>query len=111
VGSDGGPTGDWTNHDTDPDGAPQEPPENEWTCLEWEHKGSTNETRFFVDGVEHPSLYTSATDHGGNQAEDYILPTMTSFWFGWWQYQADPEPFDVWIDEVALDDERIGCTK
>lgn len=111
VGSDGGPTGDWTWHDDDPDGMPEEPPTDAWTCLEWEHKGSTNETRFFVDGIEHPSLHTTATNHGGNQSEEYILPMMQSFWFGWVQYQGDPEPFDVWIDEVALDDERIGCAK
>jgi len=108
IGSDGGPTGDWTTHDNDPDGAPTEPPTNTWVCLEWEHKGSTNETHFFVDGVLHPSLSTTASSHGGT-ADDYILPEVTSFWFGWWQYQADTEPFDVWIDEVALDDVRIGC--
>src|SRR5690242_5331512 len=44
VGSDGGPTGDWTRHDSDPDGHPGEPKVGEWVCLEWEHKGSTNET-------------------------------------------------------------------
>lgn len=108
IGSDGGPTGDWTTHDTDPDGNPSEPATNSWVCLEWEHKGSTNETHFYVDDVLHPSLSTTATEHGGSSA-DYILPEMTSFWFGWWQYQADPEPFDVWIDELVLDDERIGC--
>ena len=30
VGSDGGPTGDWTRHDKDPNNAPQEPPVNTW---------------------------------------------------------------------------------
>jgi hypothetical protein len=113
IGSDAGPTGDWTTHDTDPDGAPLEPATNAWVCLEWEHKGSTNETHFFVDGILHPSLSTTATTHGLGQGieppVDYILPNVTSFWFGWYQYQADPEAFDVWIDEVALDDQRIGC--
>jgi hypothetical protein len=108
VGSDGGPTGDWTTHDTDE--GPTEPPTSTWVCLEWEHKGSTNETHFYVDDVLHPSLSTTATEHGGASA-DYVLPNVTSFWFGWWQYQADPEAFDVWIDELVLDDERIGCTK
>lgn len=108
IGSDGGPTGDWTTHDTDE--GPTEPPTSTWVCLEWEHKGSTNETHFYVDDVLHPSLSTTTTEHGGSSV-DYVLPNVTSFWFGWWQYQADPEPFDVWIDELVLDDERIGCTK
>lgn len=109
VGSDAGPTGDWTTHDTDPNGKPSEPPVDVWTCLEWEHRGSENVTRFFVDGVEHPSLATGAKEHGGTSNVDYVLPNMTSVWFGWWQYQSDPEPFDVWIDEVAIGGQRIGC--
>jgi len=109
VGSDGGPTGDWTRHDTDPGGQPQEPTLGAWVCLEWEHKGSTNETHMYIDGELHPSLSTTATDHDGTSGAEYILPNVTSFWFGFWQYQADPEPFDIWIDAVALDDERIGC--
>lgn len=111
VGTDGGPTGDWTMHDNDPPGSPSEPPVDTWVCLEWEHKGSTNETRFFVDGEEHPSLATTATKHGSSNAGvEYILPEMTSFWFGWWQYQQDSSaPFEVWIDLVAIDDERVFC--
>jgi hypothetical protein len=108
VGSDHGPTGDWTNKDEDPGDAV---PVKEWVCLEWMHKGDTHETRFFWDGVEHPSLYTSATEHGGEQAEPYELPNFASVWFGWWLYQPEtvPAEFDVWIDEIALDSERIGC--
>lgn len=109
VGSDGGPTGDWTRHDSDPDGHPGEPKVGEWVCLEWEHKGSTNETHMYIDGELHPSLSTTATDHDGTDGVDYVLPAFTSIWFGFWQYQADPEPFDVWIDGVAIDEARIGC--
>jgi hypothetical protein len=108
IGSDGGPTGDWTTHDADPDGVPVEPPTNTWTCVEWLHDGGMDVSQFFVDGVEHPSLATTSSEHGG-AAVPYDLPSFRSVWFGWWQYQADTEPFDVWIDEVAVDDERIGC--
>ena len=108
VGSDGGPTGDWTTHDQDPDGNPIEPPEGEWVCLEWLHDGDTDDALFFVDAVEHPSLATSSDVHGGNDVA-YDLPAFESVWFGWWQYQSDPQPFDVWIDEIAIDGERIGC--
>lgn len=108
VGSDGGPTGDWTTHDQDPDGAPQEPPEDTWICVEWLQDGSTDEALFFVDAVEHPSLATTSDMHGGNDVP-YDLPSFRSVWFGWWQYQSDPQPFDVWIDEIAIDPERMGC--
>ena len=107
VGSDHGPTGDWTNLDEDD---PNEVPEREWICLEWLHKGDTNEGRVWINDVEHPSLHTTATDHGGDDV-DYILPEFTEAWFGWWHYQGgtDPAEFDIWIDEIVVDDERVGC--
>jgi hypothetical protein len=110
VGTDHGPTGDWTTLDDDP-GDPV--PVDSWVCIEWLHKGDTDETRFFWDGVEHPSLHTSPTEHGGPQSEDYVLPEFEDVFVGWWLYQAGTTPpaFDVWIDEVALDGERIGCSR
>ncbi len=101
-------TGDWTNSDRDPPKAPVAVPLNQWLCIEWLHKGDTNETRFFWDGVEHPSLYTSATMHGGN-ANPFLLPKFTNVWIGWQEYQTTTEPFELWIDEIAIDSQRIGC--
>jgi hypothetical protein len=111
VGTDGGATGDWTNLDDDPAGNANAVTVQDWVCIEWMHKGDTNETRFYWDAVEHASLYTSATDHGGNQSAQYILPTFSSVWVGWWLYQGgtNPDQYDVWIDEVAIDGARIGC--
>ena len=108
VGTDGGPTGDWTNLDGD-DGS-QPVPEQSWVCLEWMHKGDTNETKFWWDGVEHPSLHTTESMHGGSD-DPYTLPEFNEMWVGWWLYQegTNPPEFDVWIDEVAIDYARIGC--
>jgi hypothetical protein len=108
VGSDHGPTGDWTRVDED---APSEVPEGEWICLEWLNKGDTDEGRVWINDVEHPSLQTSATDHDGDDTQEYLLPEFDSAWFGWWHYQTgtNPPEFDVWIDEIVIDDERIGC--
>jgi hypothetical protein len=114
VGTDGGPTGDWTNIDQDPTkDTAKEIPEKTFVCVEWEYKGDTNETHFYADGVEHPSLATSPTVmHGANSAVQYVLPQFTSLWLGWWLYQAGPMPdhYDVWIDEIAIDKARIGCS-
>src|SRR5450432_225883 len=114
VGTDGGPTGDWTNIDQDPTkDTAKEIPEKTFVCIEWEYKGDTNETHFYADGVEHPSLATSPTVmHGANSAVQYVLPQFTSLWLGWWLYQAGPMPdhYDVWIDEIAIDKARIGCS-
>jgi hypothetical protein len=101
-------TGDWTNSDQDPNGMPSAVPTQEWLCIEWMHKGDTNETRFFWDAVEHPSLYTSATMHGGNN-NPYLLPELTNLWIGWQEYQSSTETFEMWVDEIIVDKERIGC--
>jgi hypothetical protein len=101
-------TGDWTTSDDDPKGAPMAVPTGAWLCIEWLHAGATNETRFFWDAVEHPSLHTTSTVHGGN-ANPYILPQFTNLWIGWDEYQTSTEPFEMWVDEIALDPARIGC--
>jgi len=107
---DGG-TGDWTNADNDPAGNPKPVPSNTWACIEWEYDGGNNETRFWWDGVEHPSMHTTSTMHGGDQTVPYLLPTFTNVKIGWMLYQnpVSPTTFDIWIDEIAIDSARIGC--
>jgi hypothetical protein len=101
-------TGDWTNSDNDPKGAPMTVPLGQWLCIEWMHKGDTNETQFWWDGVLHPSLSTTASMHGGN-SNPYLLPAFKQVWIGWQEYQTSSEPFELWIDEIAIDPRRIGC--
>ncbi len=103
-------TGDWTNADKDPNGKPLAVPTGQWLCIEWLHKGDTNETRFWWDGVEHASLYTKpSTAHGGNSAQPYLLPQFKQVWLGFQEYQATTEKFELWLDEIAIDKDRIGC--
>ncbi|HEX3770323.1 MAG TPA: hypothetical protein VHV30_05640 [Polyangiaceae bacterium] len=107
--ADGG-SGDWTNSDRDPNGMPAAVPTNKWLCIEWMHKGDTNETAFWWDAVPHPSLATDAgVVHGGNPQNPYLLPQFNNVWVGWQEYQTSTEPFESWIDEIAIDVERIGC--
>jgi hypothetical protein len=66
-----------------------------------------------VDGVEHPSLATSPTVmHGANSDVQYLLPQFNALWLGWWLYQTGPMPdhYDIWLDEIAIDSARIGCS-
>jgi hypothetical protein len=110
VGTDHGPTGDWTNLDDDPHNAAVAPPTQQWVCVEWLYDGGSNELRFFMDGMEHPSLHATESDHGGEDVP-FKLPAFDKLGLGWWLYQDNPTPdhYDVWIDEIALDDQRIGC--
>jgi hypothetical protein len=115
VGTDRGPTGDWTNLDADAQAGSTQIREDQWLCVEWQHDGATDQSRFYLDGVEHPSLGTTRdVKHDGNSSVKYDLPDMSAVWVGFWNYDqgktVTPNHFDVWIDEVALDDERIGCS-
>jgi hypothetical protein len=74
------------------------------------HDGAHNQTRLWWDGVEHPSLGTVATTpHQGNATVPFTLPTFTNVWLGWYEYQPTTEPFELWLDEIAIDGARIGC--
>jgi len=105
-------TGDWTNPDQDPgpNGTPSPVPTGQWLCLEWMHDGAHNQTRLWWDAVEHPSLGTvPTTPHQGNATVPFTLPTFTNVWLGWYEYQPTTEPFELWLDEIAIDGARIGC--
>jgi hypothetical protein len=103
-------TGDWTTSDNDPNGMPGAVPTNTWICIEWMHDGQHNETRFYWDDVEHPSLHTTSTMNGGN-GMPYLMPQFTNVWVGWAEYQTSSVPFELWVDEIAIDSARIGCVR
>jgi hypothetical protein len=70
----------------------------------------TDETKFFLDGTEHPSLDTTTmTKHGGIPDKPFLLPEFNAIWFGWAEYQPTTQKFELWFDEIAIDHERIGC--
>ncbi|WP_053170826.1 hypothetical protein [Streptomyces sp. SBT349] len=105
VGSDGGPTGDWTDWRAS---APAVG--GEWTCVEWEQDASDNRVSVWLDGVAQPDLTVTTTRHGGNQV-DFLFPEFDTVRVGWQLYQAGPVPdaYDVLLDDVALSTERLGC--
>jgi hypothetical protein len=104
-GSDGGPTGDWTNWKPS---APFTP--GKWVCFEWQISATDNSIKVWIDGTAKPDLTVSTKVHGGAQT-DFVLPTFKSVWFGWWLYQGGPTPdhYDLWLDDIALASARLGC--
>jgi hypothetical protein len=105
VGADGGPTGDWTNWR---ESAPVA--EDVWQCFEWEIDGADNRVAMSIDGVDNPELTASTNSHGGSNVP-FVLPTVDTVKIGWQLYQGGTTPgeFDLWIDNIALSAERLGC--
>jgi hypothetical protein len=105
VGSDGGPTGDWTNwQQTSPAEA------GRWSCVEWRQDAADNKISVWIDGRPHPDLTVSTTDHGGNPV-DFVLPHVDTVRIGWQLYQSGPTPssYDLRLDDLALSTHRLGC--
>jgi len=99
VGTDHGASGDWLQQDTTP------VPTKQWTCLELAFRGDTNEFHVWQDDVERTTLNVGATKHPG-----FAMPPFTSLWFGWQTY-SNQAPGELWIDEIAIDDKPIGCSR
>ena len=99
VGTDHGASGDWLKTDTAP------VPTKQWTCIEFQFKGDTNEFHVWQDDVARPALNIGAAQHAG-----FMMPPFTSLWFGWQTY-SNEAPGEFWIDEIAIDSKPIGCAK
>jgi hypothetical protein len=106
VGSDQGPTGDWTRWKETAVAEPQK-----WVCMEWQLDATDNTVRIWIDGVAKPEMTVSTKDHDGNKAQDFVFPKFDKIAVGWWLYQANPTPamFDLWIDDLTLRSTRVGC--
>jgi len=104
VGSDLGPTGDWTAWQTSAPAAAAA-----WQCVEFHLDAKDNHVTVYLDGVERPELTVSTKRHGGT-ADDFVFPHFDKLKLGWQLYQANPTPsaYDVRMDDVALSNKRVG---
>lgn len=78
-----------------------------WICVEWMFAGGAgkNESRLFWEGVERPKMHAQTAWFESL----HTMPTFDSVYLGWAIYQPIGKPYEVWIDDVAIGDERIRC--
>jgi hypothetical protein len=76
----------------------------QWYCIEFYFNTPSSEARFWVNGAENPMLHWQK-----NKAGAYTFPELKSLRFGWAEYQATGTPYESYIDEIAVDPNRIGC--
>jgi len=85
-----------------------------WHCAEWHIDGVTQSYHFYYDGTEITSI---AIDNGAGKNSGSEIPTaFSNLTVGIAQYQNPPSGFNgqpiwftAWIDDLALDTDRIGC--
>jgi hypothetical protein len=89
-------------------------PVKRWTCVEWHLEVASNEMQFWLDGrkVVHVTGRARAVNacrgddlHGEWRAP----PKFDSFYIGFERYADSANDQNLWIDDVALSKQRIGC--
>ncbi len=86
-------------------------PVGKWTCAEWKFDGVANKMQFWMDGSEVASLAMDGMGQGCvHQTEPYTwaAPSFDRIDIGWESYQAD-DARNLWIDDVAIGADKIGC--
>jgi len=73
-----------------------------WHCAEWNIDVATSSFRFFSDGQEVTAL--AFTGKTGAHMSQYM-----SIGLGTIYYQMPPAPIVMWFDDLAIDDNRVGC--
>ncbi|MGD0674892.1 MAG: hypothetical protein ABSC94_05700 [Polyangiaceae bacterium] len=73
-----------------------------WHCAEWYVDVSTNSYRFFSDSQEVTSIgFTGKTCD--------MMATYEAIGLGSTFFQQPNAPWIMWIDDLAIDDNQIGC--
>jgi len=81
--------------------------DGKWHCAEWHIDAPTQSYHFYFDGTEVTSI---AVNNGPGKYDGSDIPiSFTQVHVGWNNYQSAAPGFVAWIDEVALDANRIGC--
>lgn len=104
VGSDLGPTGDWTAWQTSVPAVA-----GSWRSVEFHLDATDNRVTVYLDGVEQTALTVSTKQHGGSSG-DFVFPHFDTLKLGWQLYQANPTPssYDVQLDDVVVSTHRVG---
>ena len=79
--------------------------DGKWHCAEWYIDATTQSFRFFFEGVEVKSIGFTNRPGGAARIEQF-----SSIAVGWINYQTPQPPYyEAWFDDLAIDDDRIGC--
>jgi hypothetical protein len=92
-------------------------PTRAWTCVEWHFKVATNEEQLWLNGnevtdlhvIDRPTTPGSGCLGNGVNGEWLAPPQFTTLHLGWEQYQQTNNATNLWVDDVAISTQRLGC--
>src|SRR5262249_19285920 len=76
----------------------------QWSCWEWEMRGQ-NEMYFSLHDLDLNTLTVT-------KADNWTGPPTVQLQLGMWNDHNDdrhPSGFNIWIDELAVNDKKMGC--
>lgn len=79
--------------------------DGEWHCVEYFVDSVNQAFRFFFDGAEELAF----EDGPGHYDRTDLPERFDELRVGWTNYQDAPPGFVAHIDDIAFDDERVGC--
>jgi hypothetical protein len=83
-------------------------PAKTWNCVEAVYDPSRNEADLWWNGQERPRVHWRNNQPGDAR---FTFRPLRSLSIGWGFYLPVDGGFDVWIDEIVVSDERVGCDR
>jgi len=89
-------------------------PVRRWACVEWQFAVASNELQFWIDGkpITHVVNRATAADacRGHDLGGQWLAPPrIDSLYMGFERYGDTPVDQNLWLDDVALSRQRVGC--
>lgn len=82
--------------------------DGEWHCAEWHIDGGNQSYHFYYDSEEVTDI---AIDNGAGNYDGTEIPPegFEEIRVGWYNYQEASPGFVVWLDDLAISADRVGC--
>lgn len=83
-----------------------------WTCLELFEDGSAPDTekrKVWVNDVELKELESDSKMAAGTQHTNFAPPQFDTVSLGLWEFHPSPTLTDMWVDDVRVSSQKIGC--
>ncbi len=89
-------------------------PVRRWACVEWHLDVASQELEFWLDGARVAHVRgrgdAAATCKGNDLGGEWRAPPrFDSFYIGFERYADSANDQDLWIDDVEMAKDRVGC--
>jgi len=88
-------------------------PVRRWACVEWHFDIASNEMQFWIDGRRITRVQDRAAANscrGADLGGQWLAPPrFDSLYMGFERYGDSANDQDLWIDDVTLSRQRLGC--